>query len=290
MLKEYALMEVIMDETREIDIDLRKILYMMKSKVIFIVLATILVGSAAGIFTHYFIQPIYKATISMTVYNNPERVVVDSAISNMDVSAAKSLVGTYMFVLNSDPVMEKVAQELNIGSSSAIKGYVSTSAVDETFAFRVTVSCTDPKLASDIANAIAKYAPDEMQKVVKVGGVSVVEKAKQPRAPSSPNLKKNVLIGCAIGFFVSFIGFFVYEMFDSTITNARDLEREFNLPVLGTVPSLDKVEKKDDKKYGTPEQEQDDFSQLVPPDGGVGKPSSALLENLQAMKGDGKDD
>ena len=277
-----------MEETREIEIDLRKVIYMMKSKVIFILLATVFVGAIAGVYTHYFIPKIYVANTTMMVYANPERTSIESSTSLTDISASQNLVGSYMFALKSDAVMEKVAQELNLPSASAVKGYVSTEAVSETFAFKVTVSCTDPELATNIANAIAKVAPDEIQKVVKVGGVNVVDTAKLPHSPSSPNLKKNITIGFAIGFLVSFVGFFIYELFDTTITNARDLERDFNIPILGTVPSLDKVDRKDDKKYGNEEPE-DDFSKLVPIDGPA-KPSSELLENLQSMKGESGND
>ena len=66
----------------------------------------------------------------------------------------------------------------------------------------------------------------------------MLDYAKVPSSPSSPNLKKNILIGAIAGFAVSFIGFFIYELFDTTITSERDLEREFEIPVIGGVPRL----------------------------------------------------
>ena len=272
-----------MDETKEIDIDLRKILYMMRTKIIFIVLITIIFGTSAGLYTHFFIVPTYATTVTMCVYNSPDRVTTDQSASQSDVTAAQQLVATYMFALKSDLVLDQVASELKLGSGSSIKSNIKTEEEEGTFAFKITVTGTDPQRCVDIANAIAKIAPNETVKVVKSGGIAVIDTAKLPDKPVSPNLKKNILIGLALGFALSFAGFFVYEMFDSTITNAKDLEREFELPVLGTVPMLEAVEKSDDTASGGEKP-------LSAPKEPVTKPSSALLENIQSMKGDAKND
>lgn len=271
-----------MDEAREIDIDLRKVFYMMKSKIVFILIITVVFGLSAAMYTHFFIDPTYSTSISLCVYNSPDKVSTDQPISQNEISAAQQLVGTYIFAIKSDTVLDKVAQDLNLGSAGSIRGSITTKQEEGTFAFRVTVSGKDPQRCVDIANAIAKIAPDEMVKVVKAGGVSVIDTAKMPGAPSAPDKKKNTLIGLAVGFVLSFVGFFIYELFDTTITNAKDLEREFELPVLGTVPMLTAIHREED---GEPDENEDSTA-----DAAIGKPSNALLENLQSMKGEGKHD
>ena len=162
------------------------------------------------------------------------------------------------------------------------RAYVSASSEEETFILKISVSCKDPQLAADIANAIAKVGPAQMANTVGAGGVNVVDTAKLPRKPSSPNIKKNIIVGLFAGFVISFAAFFVYEMFDTTITNAKDLEREFELPVLGTIPMLESVEDDDNDNKS-----KNDFSEIAD---NLAKPSSALLENIQSMKGDANND
>ncbi len=273
-----------MEETREIDIDLRKILYMMRTKLVFIAIITVIFGTASGLYTHFFVTPTYQTSISLCVYNNPDRVTTDQTITQSEITAAQQLVGTYMFALKSDLVLDKVAEELKLGSGSAIRGYLSAEAESGTFAFKVIVKGKDPQLCVDIANAIAKIAPVETVKVVKSGGIAVIDTAKLPTSPISPNIRKNILIGLAAGFALSFAGFFIYEMFDSTITNAKDLAREFELPVLGTVPMLEAIEPTDSSETETPKAE----GEIEKPKDPIAKPSSALLENIQNMKGDAK--
>mgnify|MGYP000209900975 FL=1 len=56
-----------MDQTKEIDIDLKKIFFMMRKKVVYILLFTLLGGIAAGCFTEFFIDQKYTAKISLYV-------------------------------------------------------------------------------------------------------------------------------------------------------------------------------------------------------------------------------
>ncbi len=224
----------------EIDIDLKKIFYMMQNKIIFILLFTIIFGVAAGCYTNFFIEPVYSATVKLFVYSNTDRTTSDSSISSSEISASQDLINTYIYVLESDTVMEKVIEDLGLSvTANSIRQGVSASVVEDTQAFQVTVKSNDPNLAARIANSIAKVAPEEIVRVVKAGGVEVIDYAKVPTSASSPNMKKNVVYGAAAGFAISFAAFFLLALFDTTITNTKDLEKEFSVPVLGTVPSLD---------------------------------------------------
>ena len=279
-----------MEETREIDIDLRKILYMMRTKIVFIAIITVIFGTASGLYTNFFVSPTYQTSISMCVYNNPDRVTTDQTITQSDITAAQQLVGTYMFALKSDLVLDKVAEELKLGTGASIRGYLSAEAESGTFAFKVFVTGQDPQRCVDIANAIAKIAPVETVKVVKSGGVAVIDTAKLPTSPISPNIKKNILVGLAVGFALSFAGFFIYEMFDSTITNAKDLAREFELPILGTVPMLEAVEPYNEGEGNENTNDKEGDKPLGKPKEPIAKPSNTLLENIQNMKGESKND
>lgn len=267
-----------MDETKEITIDLKKIFYMMKGKIVYILLATVLLGAVAGCFTHFFIDPVYSATVKMYVYSNPDRVTTSSSISNNEIDASKELIGTYIDILESDTVMNLVIADLNLNTNpDVLRAMVKPTASENSQIFRVTVNSTDPKLAAKVANSIAKVAPEEIVRIVKAGGVEIVDKATAPKKPSSPNIKKNIVIGAVIGLLVSFIGFFVYELFDSTITKASDLEREFDIPVLGTIPRLEGTD--------PPTNNSNSLNDLV-----ASKPSNKVLENIKNMKGDAKND
>ncbi|MDE6154867.1 MAG: hypothetical protein K2F67_00345 [Eubacterium sp.] len=229
-----------MEENREITIDLRKIFSMLRKKMIFIVIIALIGSVLAGCITNFFIEPKYTATIKMHVYSSSDnRIGANSSISSSEIDASQKLVNTYLVVVKSKTFTEKVADKIG-GNITArqISSMMSCAQIPDTLAFQVNVTSTSPQQAMEIANAIADTCPDEIVRILKVGGVEVIDYATVPESPSSPNLKKNVLIGFLAGFALSFIIFFIKELFDTSITDEKDLEREFDIPILGTVPRL----------------------------------------------------
>lgn len=100
-----------MDQTKEIDIDLKKIFFMMRKKVVYILLFTLLGGIAAGCFTEFFIDQKYTAKISLYVYSDMDQLSTQSSISYNDYTASTALVKSYLAVLESDAVLDKVAEK-----------------------------------------------------------------------------------------------------------------------------------------------------------------------------------
>ena len=165
---------------------------------------------------------------------------------------------SYLAVLESDAVLDKVAEKVGLTDGSTIKNSITTSQDEDTNVFYVSVTTTNPKTSQSIANAVAEVAPGEIARIIKAGGANVIDYAKEPKAPSSPNIKRNIFLGLLIAFAVSFVYFFVREAFNATITSVKDLEREFQIPVLGTIPRL--VATRDKQAPPT------DSGQIAPPE------------------------
>lgn len=233
-------------ENREIEIDLGKIFYKMRNKFIYILIITVVAGLGCGLITQFAIKPSYSATTKMYVYSNTDRISTDSSITSVELDASQELINTYIYILKSDTVLEAVIEDLNLNiTTTSLRKAISASQAEKTVAFEVTVTTKNPSLSAKIANSIAKVAPAEIVRVVKAGGVEIIDYAKEPKKPSSPNLKKNVALALFIAFVLSFASFFLYELFDTTITSERDISNDFEIPILGTVPNLDSV-----KSYG----------------------------------------
>lgn len=229
-----------MDNEKEIDIDLGKIFFMMKRRVVYIILTTLVCAIVSGCVTEFFMTPKYTTSCSMYVSSNGDHAQTYSNIINPnELLASQELAKTYIFVLTSDGFLEKVIEKLELDTTAtALRSIISCSQIDEMQIVRVTVTSPDAVMSANVANAIAELAPTELTEKIKAGGVTIIDYAKVPKIPSSPNLKKNVVIGAALGFLLSFAGFFCYELFDTTITSEKDIEREFDVPLLGSIPKL----------------------------------------------------
>jgi capsular polysaccharide biosynthesis protein len=229
-----------MEDNKEIEIDFRKIFAMLKKKAIFIVIIAIIGATLAGCFTNFFITPQYTATVKLHAWSSGEQLIgSNNSISSSEYQASEMLVNTYLVVVKSDTFLEKVAEELGNGmKASDIKSMLSCSQISDTIAFSISITSSNAEQAANIANTIADMCPSEIVRILKVGGVEIIDYASVPSSPSSPDMQKNVAIGFLVGFAISFAFFFIRELFDTSIKDEEDLTREFSIPIIGTVPKL----------------------------------------------------
>ena len=69
-----------MGTEKEIDIDLGRIFNMMKKRIVYIILATLIVGALSGCITEFFIEPKYSTSCKLYVYSNTDRVSTNSSV------------------------------------------------------------------------------------------------------------------------------------------------------------------------------------------------------------------
>ena len=136
------------------------------------------------------------------------------------------------------------AEQLGLSiSEEKLRERIDVTTVNDTEVISVSVSDTSPKQAQDIANTIADVLPDEFERVVKAGGVEVVDYAEEPDRPSSPNVLLNTFAGVLAGFLISCGIVFLREFFDTRVRDEEGLSEYFNyeIPVLGVIPSLEET-------------------------------------------------
>ena len=58
---------------------------------------------------------------------------------------------------------------------------------------------------------------------------------------SSPNVKKNAVIGALAGVFLAIVGILVAEVLDDRVRRPEDIEEVLGMTLLGMVPDVDKL-------------------------------------------------
>lgn len=227
-----------MNKTRELD--LRLLLLALMRKLWLIVLCAVIIGAAAFGYTKYFVTPMYRASVTIYVNNNRLNVEGSTAtLTTSDLSVAQRLVSTYVITLKSDRVLNKVAQELDVKlSASQIRGMISAEAVDNTEVFNVTITNADPTLAAQIANAVAKVAPNEISEIVVGSSTKIIDYATVPKAPSSPNVMRNTALGAVIGIVLAAVIAILQELLDVRVREEQDVTRLSEAPILGRIPDF----------------------------------------------------
>lgn len=230
-----------LDEYSEIDI--KALLARVFEKLWIVAITVIVFGAAAFVITKFAITPQYSATIRLYANNKTEDT---GLLTSSDVSAAKSLVGTYITIIESNSVVDTIAEEAGLEySTEQIKSMISAEAVNGTEVFDVSVTGAVPNDCAIIANKIAELAPGKISVIVNGSSVKIIDRAKVPTGPISPSTPKNVAMACLLGLVISGVAVAVVYMLDTTIYDEDDIKEFCTLPVLGIFPDLNEISRGD---------------------------------------------
>ena len=221
---------VIDTETRE-DLDLIDLFkYLLKNWVI-IALCTVLGIIASGIYTRYFINPLYAS--SSLVYIRGTSSTIESI---SDIQIGYYLSDDYEIIYKSRPVLEKVINDLDLKmSTGALSRCVEVSNDLGRNIIRIRAVTTDPNLSRDVVNKIVKYGTDVV-KEINTKEPYIVEAAIANPNKVSPSLPRNMAIGAIAGFVFSALFFVILYLTNDRINSAEVIENKLNLPVIGALP------------------------------------------------------
>jgi capsular polysaccharide biosynthesis protein len=222
------------------EIDLRQLLQVAVARMRLIVLIVFVFAVSAFLISKYLLTPMYTSTA--TLYVNSNKTAVSQNITINDIDTGRELVSLYTQFIESDTVLEQVAEEVSAQtdiavSAAEIRGMISSSAVSDTALMAVTATTADPNFSQIVANAVAKVAPDRITEFMEGSSVKVVDEAKTGTL-SSPNVAKNTAMGFLAGVVISLGLVFVMELMDTRIKNEDDLKRMFDYPVIGVIPEI----------------------------------------------------
>lgn len=238
-------------ESREgMEIDLGRVLYALWSHIWLIILCAILAASMAAGYALFFVAPTYTADAQFYV-NNTNNTYEDESFSSSQIDAAQNLAYTYMVILRSRSVLMDVAKQTGYGYTyDQLQNMIYTRAVDATEVFEVEVTAEDPKVAANIANAIADVLPDKIAAVVDGSSVRVVDYAVENPKPVGPVYRTFLLLGALAGFALGVIIVVIMDVTDTTITNEEYLAHTYEgVPLLAVIPGVEMSKNASNKGY-----------------------------------------
>ena len=227
------------NERREnLEIDLQKLLLAYLQKWWLIAAAALVVGLVTLYVTANFITPKYEADVTVYVNNIRSGQDVDT-ITSTNLTTSQKLVNTYINIIQSDTVLEKVAEASGMDiTADDIREIMAAEQVDTTELFTVTITHPDPVKAAQLANAVAEVAPGEIGGFVEGSSTKIIDYAKVPEAPASPSKVKNTVLGVLVGGIVAALYVTLRFLLDVRIKDEEDLITLFNLPVLSQIPAF----------------------------------------------------
>lgn len=223
------------------ELDLKQLVNIFWNKrlhIISIVLIFLIIGI---IYTFMFVTPKYKSYTSLVLARSESTngEVVDSTITQTDITLNQKLVSTYSELIKSKNVLREVIKNLNINESEErLKDNITVSSVKDTELIQITVTNYYPDRARDIANEIAKVFTKKVAEIYHINNVYIVDEAESANAPYNINHIKDIAIFMAIGLVIASAYVLIANLLDTTIKSAEDVEKEIEVSVLASIPVL----------------------------------------------------
>ena len=229
-----------MKEQNMMEIDVFQLLKILWKRKVLIALVAIVTGVVAFAYSSFIVKPEYTSTTRIYVVNRDQGD--KPGLTNQDLQAGSYLVKDYREIILSQDVLEKVATDLKLDLPS--KGLASKIKVTVPADTRiVSISVTDraPEEASRIANSLREVAAQKIISVTRVSDVTTLEEARPATSPSSPNIRRNTMIGFLTGAVVMIVAVLLIELLDTRVKRPEDVEDVMQIALLGVVPNLDKL-------------------------------------------------
>lgn len=184
-----------------------------------------------------------KYTASTTLYVYSDGTINRNESMNVTYSelyAAQYLADPYIAVLNSDTMMQLIANRLGLEQSpQSLRNAIRITTEENSLVLTISATHEDPQTAQNILLALVDEAPKEIERVIRAGGISVIDSAKLPTKPSSPNILRDTLAGALGGMLILLLVFVVIELTSSVVRNEEELQKMISVPVLGTIPKIE---------------------------------------------------
>ena len=216
-------------------IDLQELFQILKKRLALIAIFVVAVTTITGIFTRFFITPIYEASTQLVV----SRSDIDNAVTSVEISGINQLMNTFNQIIVSPRILYQVIEELDLTETpGSLRGRIDARTVPNSQVMVLTVQHEYPYLASDIANKTAEIFARDVPEIMNFDNVSILAHAQEPSSPISPRLMMNIGLGFVIGIMSGIFLAFLLEFLDKTVKTEEDVEKLVSLPVLGMIPIM----------------------------------------------------
>ena len=227
-------------ENQAVEIDVFAMLKTLWKRKFSIVLVALVFAIAAFGYSAFLAKKEYQSTSRIYVVSRQNQD--NNALTNSDLQAGAYLVKDYREIILSQNVLSQAIEELKLDMTPAeLSKKISVSVPTDTRILSITAKDGDPKEAARIANGLRNVAAEKIISVTKVSDVTTLDEAEVPQSPSSPNIKRNVLLGFVAGAGLMVVLLVVVEVLDDRVKKPEDVEELMGLPLLGVVPDIKKL-------------------------------------------------
>lgn len=208
----------------------------LKKRWLMIVVITLLATVASAVFSFFVIKPQYEASTKVFIGKDDGE---NQRYDQNDVMMYQKLMKTYSETIKTKDLVSRSLKgtSLELEPAEVLENLTVVSVAD-TQILQIKYKGKNPKEAEVVIEEISEEFIKTSKELVPNGNIKVIEAVELPVNPISPNKKMNIAIAFLLGLMVSVGLAFLLEFLDNTFKNKEQLERELDLPVLGSIPDM----------------------------------------------------
>ncbi len=221
-------------------IDFKHIVKAIWHKAWLVCIVALLTAVVGFCYAKFGITPKYSSEVMLYVNNSSISLGEASiSISASEISAAQSLVKTYMVILNNRTTLNEVIKHAGADCTyEQLSGMLACESVNNTEIMRVRVTSDDPYEAEKLVNSIAVVLPLRISEIIKGSSMEVVDAGVVNHNKVSPSLAKYAAIGFVIGLLAIVLIIGIRAHLDDSIHDENYLIETLDYPLLAIVPDL----------------------------------------------------
>lgn len=216
------------------EIDIREVLDFYKSKILIIVLVICLFLFGGNIYSKFIKVPFYESSTKIVLVSKEGKTT-----TNNDVKLNQDLVGDYTVIVKSNTTLNTVISNLNLSKKYSVRdlaNMISVSSADGSNVINIKVTSGNAEEAAYIVNELSDVFAEVVNDIYSLDNVYILDRGIISNHASNDNLIKENMIYFIAGLVLSIGALFVVFYFDDSIKNSDQIEKKFNVVVIGNVP------------------------------------------------------
>lgn len=223
--------------------NINRVFSLIKSKLLFLLLFTIVGTTAVGLYTVFIISPIYSVSSKLIMKNTSDQTngQNNDAQTIEAINLFQRQAKTYLEIADLPPVKDETNKALGLSPDDIAK-IKSVKLTNDSGSQLVTITVRglDRNLAEryikEYVSQYKKFTADRLGR----DNLSVVTEALGSDSPVYPVLWKNLLVSILVFSFVGFNVIFIKYVLSDSIDSYEDLEELVGTPVLGMIPTIER--------------------------------------------------
>ena len=201
-----------------------------------IILAVAAVTAAAFFaYTAAFVKPQYVSSINLMVTQE------GGTSSKHEIETLIRLVNSYVEMLDSRDFYATLAEQSGLElTASQVSQRISFSTNEQSEVFVARVSCASEQECQVLISTLVRCAPLRIEGIFDQVSLTLIESPNKPQQTST-NLLFNTFLGAVLGAALCGGIILLLEYFDTRCKDSETLVQRYEIPVLGTVPSISQL-------------------------------------------------